>query len=604
MKIIKAIFSWLGKFLERARVIILNVGTAFVLILLTLGIFGLFSSSQKPIDPSGKVVILDPDVLVTDEESFSESLFPATNINQMTFRDLKNLIEKLSDDKSIAGVLVDFSSTGFAGPTTLMNVAKLMKTLKESGKEIIAFSESYSTSSYLLSTYANEIWAHSAGSFQLRGFGGKQPYINELTQKLKFTIHDFSQGTFKSANETLTRNNMSEFERKQTEELINPLWENIKDIIASQKKFSSDDIQYFSDNFYTIFSENEYINLEFAQENGFITGVKSYPEFRSHMIDKFGKDMASSRDTYPNISYKEYMTTYEDKDKSSENQIAVISIEGVIMRGEIEPGIAGADGIAKLIRNAHENKKVKSIVIRVNSPGGGVTASEIIRDEIIAAKSKGKNIVVSMGDVAASGGVWVSTPAEYIFAESTTITGSIGVAVAFPTFENVMDYIGINFDGITTTKNAGWNEFQEMEPEIKDSVMKTSKRVYDRFVEVVAESRNESEEYIKSIAEGRVWIGSKALELNLVDGIGGIEDAISKAADLSNLSEYETIYYRKYLDPQTQLIKDLIEEFDIKIFDQKTVNAFQSINEVLSELDFVKEPTAILTCEVCQIKLY
>ncbi len=604
MKIIKAIFSWLGKFLERARVIILNVGTAFVLILLTLGIFGLFSSSQKPIDPSGKVVILDPDVLVTDEESFSESLFPATNINQMTFRDLKNLIEKLSDDKSIAGVLVDFSSTGFAGPTTLMNVAKLMKTLKESGKEIIAFSESYSTSSYLLSTYANEIWAHSAGSFQLRGFGGKQPYINELTQKLKFTIHDFSQGTFKSANETLTRNNMSEFERKQTEELINPLWENIKDIIASQKKFSSDDIQYFSDNFYTIFSENEYINLEFAQENGFITGVKSYPEFRSHMIDKFGKDMASSRDTYPNISYKEYMTTYEDKDKSSENQIAVISIEGVIMRGEIEPGIAGADGIAKLIRNAHENKKVKSIVIRVNSPGGGVTASEIIRDEIIAAKSKGKNIVVSMGDVAASGGVWVSTPAEYIFAESTTITGSIGVAVAFPTFENVMDYIGINFDGITTTKNAGWNEFQEMEPEIKDSVMKTSKRVYDRFVEVVAESRNESEEYIKSIAEGRVWIGSKALELNLVDGIGSIEDAISKAADLSNLSEYETIYYRKYLDPQTQLIKDLIEEFDIKIFDQKTVNAFQSINEVLSELDFVKEPTAILTCEVCQIKLY
>lgn len=604
MKIIKAIFSWLGKFLERARVIILNVGTAFVLILLTLGIFGLFSSSQKPIDPSGKVVILDPDVLVTDEESFSESLFPATNINQMTFRDLKNLIEKLSDDKSIAGVLVDFSSTGFAGPTTLMNVAKLMKTLKESGKEIIAFSESYSTSSYLLSTYANEIWAHSAGSFQLRGFGGKQPYINELTQKLKFTIHDFSQGTFKSANETLTRNNMSEFERKQTEELINPLWENIKDIIASQKEFSSNDIQYFSDNFYTIFSENEYINLEFAQENGFITGVKSYPEFRSHMIDKFGKDMASSRDTYPNISYKEYMTTYEDKDKSSENQIAVISIEGVIMRGEIEPGIAGADGIAKLIRNAHENKKVKSIVIRVNSPGGGVTASEIIRDEIIAAKSKGKNIVVSMGDVAASGGVWVSTPAEYIFAESTTITGSIGVAVAFPTFENVMDYIGINFDGITTTKNAGWNEFQEMEPEIKDSVMKTSKRVYDRFVEVVAESRNESEEYIKSIAEGRVWIGSKALELNLVDGIGGIEDAISKAADLSNLSEYETIYYRKYLDPQTQLIKDLIEEFDIKIFDQKTVNAFQSINEVLSELDFVKEPTAILTCEVCQIKLY
>ena len=264
---------------------------------------------------------------------------------------------------------------------------------------------------------------------------------------------------------------MSDFERKQTQELLNPIWTEMKSLIAKQRAMSIDDVQDFADNHPTGFlGEANYINLNAASEIGFIDGVKSYPEFRAHMIEKFGLDADSDRETYPNISYLEYMDTYEIAEDSADDKVAVVTVEGTITRGEIQPGIAGADGLARLLRSAHEDEDVKALVVRVNSGGGGVMASEIIRDEIQRAKSKGINVVVSMGDVAASGGVWIATPAEYIFAEPTTITGSIGVAIAFPTFENTMDEIGIDFDGVVTTKNAGWDLNQAIPSEIKAAI--------------------------------------------------------------------------------------------------------------------------------------
>ena len=452
MDALKSIFSWLGKFLEKTRVVLLNVATAFILIVITVAILGGIFSGDAEIDKEGKVVFLDPAVVITDEEAFADSLFANTDINQMTFRDFEDLINELADDEEIAAIVIDFSSTGFAGVTTLLNVAGLMEKLQASDIELIAYSDYFDTSTYLLASYADEIWGHSSGSFGLRGPGGYQFYLNELlTKNLKFTIHDFSEGTFKSAGETITRSSMSDFERKQTQELLNPIWTEMKSLIAKQRAMSIDDVQDFADNHPTGFlGEANYINLNAATEIGFIDGVKSYPEFREHMIEKFGLDADSDRETYPNISYLEYMDTYEIAEDSADDKVAVVTVEGTITRGEIQPGIAGADGLARQLRSAHEDEYVKALVVRVNSGGGGVMASEIIRDEIQRAKSKGINVVVSMGDVAASGGVWIATPAEYIFAEPTTITGSIGVAIAFPTFENTMDEIGIDFDGVVT----------------------------------------------------------------------------------------------------------------------------------------------------------
>jgi len=605
MDALKSIFSWLGNFLEKTRVVLLNVATAFILIVITVAILGGIFSGDAEIDKEGKVVFLDPAVVITDEEAFADSLFANTDINQMTFRDFEDLVNELADDEEIAAIVIDFSSTGFAGPTTLLNVAALMEKLQASDIELIAYSDYFDTSTYLLASYADEIWGHSSGSFGLRGLGSYRTYINELlTKNLKFTIHDFSEGTFKSAAENVTRSNMSDFSRKQSEELLNPLWNVMKTLIAEQREMNIEDVQDFADNHPTGFlGEANYINLNAATEIGFIDGVKSYPEFRAHMIEKFGLDEDSDRETYPNISYQEYMDTFEIEKDSADNKVAVVTVEGTITRGEIQPGIAGADGLARLLRSAHEDEDVKALVVRVNSGGGTVMASEIIRDEIQRAQSKGINVVVSMGDVAASGGVWISTPAEYIFAEPTTITGSIGVAIAFPTLENTMDEIGIDFDGVVTTKNAGWDLNQAVPPEIKAAIQDDTVKIYDRFISLVAESRNESEEYIRTIAEGRVWIGTKALELNLIDEIGNFDDAVAKAAELASLEEYEVDFFKETLDPEIQVLLELTESFDIKLIDQQTLNSFKSMTEILNEVLQVSKPTTLIACQTCEVAL-
>ena len=605
MDALKSIFSWLGKFLEKTRVVLLNVATAFILIVITVAIMGGIFSGDAEMNKEGNVVFLDPAVVITDEGAFADSLFANTDINQMTFRDFEDLVNELADDEEIAAIVIDFSSTGFAGVTTLLNVARLMEKLQTSDVELIAYSDYFNTSTYLLASYADEIWAHSSGSFGLSGPGGYRTYINELlTKNLKFTIHDFSAGTFKSAAENITRSSMSDFSRKQSEELLNPLWDEIKTLIAEQREMSIEDIQDFADMRPTGFlGEATYISLNAAIDGNFIDGVKSYPDFREHMIDKFGLDADSDRETYPNISFSEYMDTYEIAEDSADDKVAVVTVEGTITRGEIQPGIAGADGLARLLRSAHEDEDVKALVVRVNSGGGGVMASEIIRDEIQLAKSKGLNVVVSMGDVAASGGVWISTPAEYVFAEPTTITGSIGVAIAVPTAENAMDELGINFDGVITTKNSAWDLTQAMPTEIKSAIQDDTQKIYDRFVSLVAESRNESDDYIRSIAEGRVWIGTKALELNLIDEIGNFDDAVAKAAKLAGLEEYEVDFFKETLDPEIQVLLELTENFDIKIVDQQTLNSFKSMTEILNEVLLVSKPTTLIACQTCEVAL-
>ena len=244
-------------------------------------------------------------------------------------------------------------------------------------------------------------------------------------------------------------------------------------------------------------------------------------------------DEGADTETYKTISYNEYFKQLDKETSNSDNQIAVITAEGAIMEGDIAPGVAGANGIVKQIRSAHEDENTKAIVFRVNSPGGSIIASEMMRDELSAAKKKGINVIVSMGDYAASGGVYISTPADYIFAEPTTITGSIGVAIAIPTLENAMDYIGVNFDGVVTSKHGGWDLTQAINDDLDKIFAAWGADAYDRFVNFVADSRSQSYEEINKIAGGRVWIATSAEEIGLVDEIGNVDDAIAYAAKMS-----------------------------------------------------------------------
>ncbi len=608
MNTLKSIFSWLGRFLEKARTVMLNLGTALILIFFGIIIIGALTSFGPEIkDPSGRVLLIDPQGTVVDEEVFNYDFLINLGTNfstdQIQTRDLIQLIRAAADDEDIPAVFIDFSSTDFAGPTTAINIAKELKALRDSGKRVIAFNDRLSTTSYLMASQASEVWIHPVGSVSIRGLGGMRAYQKELYENLKINVNNYSEGDFKSALEPNTRTDMSENDRMQREALFNPIWNEMKFLMAEGRGIKSNDIQSFADDYIGFFGEAAIGNIAYAVANNIIDGTKSFPEFRQYMIQEFGLDEEAETETHKTISYKEYAKQIDEDFSDSDNQIAVITAEGAIMEGDISQGVAGANGIVKQIRSAHENENTKAIVFRINSPGGSVIASEMMRDELFVAKRKGIDVIVSMGDYAASGGVYISTPADYIFAEPTTITGSIGVAIAIPTLENAMDYIGVNFDGVVTSKHGGWDPTQAINDDLDKIFASWGADIYDRFINFVAESRSQSYEEIKAIAGGRIWIATSAKEIGLIDEIGGIDDAITYAANMAELEDYQVEYYGEELSPEEMILKKLLENFDVSLEEPKVLLALNGLARLYETLTGIQEPKALLTCKDCLVDL-
>ena len=608
MNTLKSIFSWIGRFLEKARTVMLNLGTALILIFFAIIIIRALTSFGPEIkDPSGRVLLIDPKGTVVDQEVFNYDLkmFQITKlkVRQFQTRDLIQVIRAAADDEDIPAVFIDFSSTDFAGPTTAINIAKELKALRDSGKRVIAFNDRLSTTSYLMASQASEIWIHPVGSVSIRGLGGMRAYKKELYENLKINVNNYSEGDFKSSVEPNTRTDMSENDRMQKEDLLNPIWNEMKFLMAEGRGIKSDDIQSFADNYIGFFGEAEIGNIAYAEANNIINGTKSFPEFRQYMIQEFGLDEEAETETHKTISYIEYAKQIDEDFSDSDNQIAVITAEGAIMKGDISQSVAGANGIVKQIRSAHENENTKAIVFRINSPGGSVIASEMMRDELFVAKKKGIDVIVSMGDYAASGGVYISTPADYIFAEPTTITGSIGVAIAIPTLENAMDYIGVNFDGVVTSKHGGWDPTQAINGDLDKIFESWGTDIYDRFINFVAESRSQSYEEIKAIAGGRVWIATNAKKIGLIDEIGGIDDAITYAANMVELEDYQVKYYGGELSSEEMILKKLFENSDVSLEEPKVLLALNGLARLYETLTGIQEPKALLTCKNCLVDL-
>jgi protease-4 len=607
MNVLKSIFAWLDLFLRKARALILNIGTAFFLIFFVVVFLSGLTSFESEIDPSGRVLVLNPQGTVVDQEVFGANFLANISgngsTNQIQARDLIELIRAVSEDDEIPAVLIDFSGTGFAGPTTAINISRELKALRESGKEIVAFNDRLTTNSYLMASQATEVWLHPVGSISVGGLGGMRPYQKELFENLKINYHNYSDGDFKSAVESNTRADKSENDRLQREAYLFPIWEEMKAIMSEGRGIASEEVQLFADNFIGIFDDSSVTNTAYAISKNIIDGTKSFPEFRRYMIEKFGKDDEAGITTFKSISFQEYALRFGADEKSSNNEIAVITVEGAIMEGNISQGVAGADGIVNQISSAHQNEGTKAIVLRVNSGGGSVIASEMMRDELIEAKRKGIDVVVSMGDVAASGGVYISTAADYIFAEATSITGSIGVAIALPTFENVAEYVGVNFDGVVTSRYGGWDLTQSIDEDLDEIIKSSVAGVYDRFLQFVAESRSQSYEDIRAIAGGRVWIGTAAKELGLVDEIGGINQAITHAAKLSELAEYEVVYYGQEISFEEKLVSELLKNAGVSIQIPEVFSAVDGMLKFYESLIEISNPEVLLTCGGCVVQL-
>ena len=335
-------------------------------------------------------------------------------------------------------------------------------------------------------------------------------------------------------------------------------------MMESGRNLNTGIIQDYGDRLWEMSIENPEI-AEIALELGLVDMVVSREDLRHWMYQEFPNENKDKNELPDSISIYEYLSLVDEIQNESQNKIAVVNIEGTIVTGEASYNVAGSDTIVKNIRNAIKDDSVKALVLRVNSPGGDVWASELITNALSEFKSSGRPIVTSMGDIAASGGVWVTTLSDEIWAKNETITGSIGVYGIIPTLDGIYEWAGIQVDGVTSTKAGEWDERLPMPEYVTKAIQASIDHTYDKFVSKVAENRMVPDKEILSIAGGRIWSGEKAVQLGLVDKIGDLDDAIESAASFADLDDYMVVSYSKEMDPFDLFINELLNSFGSKI---------------------------------------
>ncbi|PHI18437.1 signal peptide peptidase SppA [Lewinellaceae bacterium SD302] len=494
---------------------------------------------------------------------FPARLMELTNNAEMTsfdpnasdvvgLHDLIKTIETAAEDDDIKGIYLK-SGTIPASFTTVRQLRDAVLNFKKSGKFVVAYSPFYEQSAYYLATAADEVYVGPLGIIDFRGLGAEIPFYKNLLDNVGINMEVFYAGNFKSATEPFRRTGISDQNRLQTREYLSDIFGvMVADMDASRQLNGTD--------FRTLANDMTGWDEQASVATGMVDGVMRRTELKQHLKSLVGID---EDDQLNMISSTDYYSARSDKSIHFGNEVAVLIAEGNIVDGAGEPGSIGDKKYVKEIEQLAEDDDVKALVLRVNSGGGSASSSENIWYAIEQFKETGKPVVVSMGDLAASGGYYIAANADSVFAEPTTITGSIGVFMMFPVLKEMMnDKLGVNFDTVNITRNAtALSIFQDVSPEQRRMLENRTESVYRQFMQRVADGRDIPIERVGEIAQGRVYSGMDALDLELVDRLGGLEEAIASAARLADLDEdgYHTEQYPKTLNFFEQLIADLMD---------------------------------------------
>jgi protease-4 len=569
----KSIWGKADSFLSLTRKIIVNGATALVLVVLTFSILGgvgsAFSGSDK-VESKDKIlwfkpigVVVDSEVLGTGSVDLNTILSGGNTAQQHELQDLLDVLNNAATDDDLAAVYVNVSELGMYWASAF-KLADAVKNVKDSGKKVIAYSESYGNSSYLISSQADMVMVNEYGGVSAFGFSRKREYYVDFYKNIKLNFNIFTAGDFKSGPEPYTRDSMSENDKLAWNEFANPMWKKMTGMMEEGRGLPIGTIQTYGDTAYEMMVTNPE-PAQFAYEIGLVDKIVTREELKEWMFQQYPNKEEDKYAFPDSISIYDYLSTIDAQKNQSKNNIAVINVEGAIMTGETAYGVAGSDTIVENIQSATQDKTVKAMVLRVNSPGGDVWASELITNALIEFKESGRPIISSMGDIAASGGVWVTTNSDEIWAEKDTLTGSIGVYGIIPTLDGIYDWAGIKVDGVSSTKAAEWDERESMPNEVKDAIQASIDNTYFKFVTKVAENRGMAYEEVLPIAGGRIWAGYKALELGLVDKIGDLDDALLSAAEKAGLDDFKVKTYKKPVDPIDALLNGLLENINIKV---------------------------------------
>ena len=473
--------------------------------------------------------------------------------------DILKSLEKASGDPNIDGLFLDMETVP-ADIATSEEIRNKLLEFKESGKFILSYANGYDQKGYYLASVADEIYLNPEGMILFKGLSAQLLFFKNMLSKLDIEMQVVRgpNNKYKGAVEPLMLDKMSEANREQMSVLLNSIWGKIIQSLSESRGIRINDLNEYADNL-------EVTDAKKALELNFVDGLVYRDEILNILKEKTDTD---NDDDLKVVSFGKYAKAkVGTKKKRSKNKIAVVYAQGGIVQGKGGSDEIGSTTISKAIRSARRDDKVKAIVFRVNSGGGDALASEVIRREVELAKAE-KPVIVSMGDYAASGGYWISTNADYIFAQPTTITGSIGVFGIIPNFKNFFNKkLGITFDYVMTNKNANFidvmapmSDFQHQK--INESIVK----IYNDFTQLVATTRNLDVAYVDSIARGRVWTGIDGLELGLVDQMGGLEDAIAFAAEKAELGDdYRLSDYPERKEFIEQLIEELTSNIQTRI---------------------------------------
>ncbi|HHF5247282.1 TPA: signal peptide peptidase SppA [Haemophilus influenzae] len=442
-------------------------------------------------------------------------------------------IQQAEDDPKIKGLVLDLNYFEGADLPALDFIGGAISHFKDAGKPVIVYADNYSQGQYYLASFADEIYLNSIGSVDIHGLSQENLYFKEMLDKLAVTPHIFRVGTYKSAVEPFLRNDMSAEAKANMQRWLGEMWNNYVLSVSENRNIKKDRILPNAKQYLAELKALKGNSTAYAQQRGLVTDVVTRLDLDKKLSALFGKGSDGKANL---IEFDDYLTQLPDRLEhyNVPNKIAVVNVEGTIIDGESDEENAGGDTIARILRKAHDDNSVKAVILRVNSPGGSAFASEIIRQETENLQKIGKPVIVSMGAMAASGGYWISSTADYIIADANTITGSIGIFTMFPTFENSIKKIGVNADGVSTTELANTSAFSPLAKPVQDIYQTEIEHGYDRFLEIVSKGRQLSKTQVDKLAQGQVWLGSDAFQNGLVDEIGSFNEAVNKAEQLVN----------------------------------------------------------------------
>ncbi|HSN71399.1 MAG TPA: signal peptide peptidase SppA [Steroidobacteraceae bacterium] len=510
-------------------------------------------SPRIPIVPARAALVIAPQGVLVEQlagDPFERALaeFFGEETTETLVRDLVDAIDAAVDDARIEALVIEPSGLLGGGMAKLEEVADAVRRFRETGRPVIATADYYDQAQYYLAAQADEIYLDPQGLLFVDGFGYYRTYLQQALEKLAVDVHIFRAGRYKSYTEMFSRSDMSEAEREETSTWLAALWRYYQSRVEEARGLPEGALTSYVSGLVPGMRRNGGDLAAVALEHGLVTELKSRAEVEQRLAALTGENGEDA--PYVGISHGDYLAAVRSQESlrvGERDRIGVVVASGMIVDGDHPPGTIGGDSLAQLLRDVRSDDSIDAVVLRIDSPGGSVLASEIIRREVAALRAAGKPVVASMSSTAASGGYYIALEANEIFASPATITGSIGVFLVFPTFERTLDKVGVQVDGLGTTEFSGaFRTDRTLGESASELLQLRVDAEYRHFVELVAEARGMTLEAADAVAQGRVWAGTDALANGLVDQLGDVQDALDAAA---RLAELDDDYEIEYLEP-------------------------------------------------------